>query len=204
MESIGEASANRARLISIGKFERVLVEGSTDPSGYSKEFAMEISERRAQVVEDALVKNKIPRAFISATGHGTDQLLVPTQRSTEREPRDRNAEIIIVDRWRWMPDWIAKLLCAGWSGCLATQEERAPCPTPPTRKSETVPTEPVKPYEQTWDPGYWHWDGSDFAWRNGAWARYDPHGPIGWLDGYWRSRPTGSSGPCVWVRAHSG
>lgn len=72
---------------------RVAVTGHTDTSG-SPDYNMALSQRRANVVRDALISSGVPAAAISATGVGEAGLLVQTPDGV-REPQNRRAEIAV-------------------------------------------------------------------------------------------------------------
>jgi outer membrane protein OmpA-like peptidoglycan-associated protein len=56
---------------------------------------MALSLRRANAVKDALVREGVPAAAITATGVGKAGLLVPTPDGV-REPQNRRVEIVIL------------------------------------------------------------------------------------------------------------
>ena len=72
---------------------RITATGHTDTTG-SPAYNMALSLRRANAVKDALVKEGVPAAAISATGVGEAQLLVKTGDGV-REPQNRRVEIVV-------------------------------------------------------------------------------------------------------------
>lgn len=70
---------------------RVEVRGHTDTSG-SAEFNEALSERRADLVAEELVRLGVPPSAITRIGAGETELLVQTSDGV-REPRNRRAEI---------------------------------------------------------------------------------------------------------------
>ncbi|MEO1013758.1 MAG: OmpA family protein [Pseudomonadota bacterium] len=71
----------------------VLVSGNTDTSG-NAEYNQRLSERRAQVVRDALIANGVPAGSISTEANGERNLAKPTPDGV-REPLNRRAEVVI-------------------------------------------------------------------------------------------------------------
>jgi hypothetical protein len=71
----------------------VTVGGYTDTSG-SAEHNLELSQRRAEVVADELLREGVPGTDIVTLGRGEDDLLVPTADGV-REPRNRRVEILV-------------------------------------------------------------------------------------------------------------
>ena len=69
----------------------ILVVGHTDTSG-SDRYNQKLSERRANVVANELVRNGIEPAMISAVGKGEQELLVQTGDGA-REPQNRRVEV---------------------------------------------------------------------------------------------------------------
>jgi OOP family OmpA-OmpF porin len=72
---------------------RVQVTGYADTVG-SPAMNVQLSNRRAKVVADALVKAGVPAAAISTTGDGETSLLVQTA-DQANEPRNRRVQIVI-------------------------------------------------------------------------------------------------------------
>jgi outer membrane protein OmpA-like peptidoglycan-associated protein len=69
----------------------VIVVGHTDTVG-ARNYNKKLSERRAAVVKDEMVRLGVPDDVITTEGRGFDDLLVPTGPGT-REPRNRRAVI---------------------------------------------------------------------------------------------------------------
>jgi outer membrane protein OmpA-like peptidoglycan-associated protein len=69
----------------------VLIVGHTDTVG-ARNYNKRLSERRAAVVKDEMVRLGVPDEAIATEGRGFDDLLVPTGPGT-REPRNRRAVI---------------------------------------------------------------------------------------------------------------
>ena len=67
--------------------------GHTDTVG-SAESNRQLSQQRAQVVADELIRQGVPAADISTVGRGEEDLLVPTADGVA-EPRNRRVEIIV-------------------------------------------------------------------------------------------------------------
>ena len=76
-----------------GGTPQVTVTGYTDTSG-SADHNLELSERRAEVVADELVREGVPATDIVTIGRGEEDLRVPTADGV-REARNRRAEIIV-------------------------------------------------------------------------------------------------------------
>jgi outer membrane protein OmpA-like peptidoglycan-associated protein len=76
-----------------GGTPQVTVTGYTDTSG-SAAHNLELSQRRAEVVADELVRNGVPATDIVTIGRGEEDLRVPTADGV-REARNRRAEIIM-------------------------------------------------------------------------------------------------------------
>lgn len=74
-----------------GGVSRITVTGHADRSG-SDAYNMGLSQRRANAVRDALVREGVPANQISTTARGESQPLVPTPDGV-REPQNRRAEI---------------------------------------------------------------------------------------------------------------
>jgi hypothetical protein len=76
-----------------GGTPQVTVTGYTDTSG-SAAHNLELSQRRAEVVADELVREGVPATDIVTIGRGEEDLRVPTADGV-REARNRRAEIIV-------------------------------------------------------------------------------------------------------------
>ena len=72
---------------------RITVSGNADTWG-DNAYNTALSQRRAEAVRDALVKDGVNQASITVVGHGEDALPVST-RDGVREPKNRRAEIIV-------------------------------------------------------------------------------------------------------------
>lgn len=88
--SLIREAANRARA---GNINRVRVEGNTDTSG-SATYNMALSQRRANVVRDALIANGVPANTIETVAFGQTNLAKPTPDGV-REPLNRRTEVRI-------------------------------------------------------------------------------------------------------------
>ena len=73
--------------------EVVIAVGHTDSIG-SDAYNQRLSERRAEAVRQALVKEGLTAGAISTVGRGKTQPLVPTADGV-REPQNRRAEIVL-------------------------------------------------------------------------------------------------------------
>ena len=91
------------------------------------------------------------------------------------------------------------LAAALLTGCATVRENAGVCQSPPPLRNEVIPTAPPAEFTQTWQPGYWDWNGSTYAWRDGRWIK-SQGGSNQWLRGFW-DRPV-TPGPCVWNPAH--
>jgi hypothetical protein len=76
-----------------GGTPQVSVTGYTDTSG-SAAYNLELSQRRAEVVANELMREGVPATDIVTLGRGEEDLLVPTADGV-REPRNRRVEIIV-------------------------------------------------------------------------------------------------------------
>ena len=76
-----------------GGTPQITVTGYTDTSG-SAAHNLELSQRRAEVVADELVREGVPATDIVTIGRGEEDLRVPTADGV-REARNRRAEIIM-------------------------------------------------------------------------------------------------------------
>jgi len=72
---------------------RVSVTGFTDTEG-SVQYNQMLSQRRANAVKNALVKNGIPAQSVTVTGDGETGLLVPTADQTRNE-KNRRVQIVV-------------------------------------------------------------------------------------------------------------
>jgi outer membrane protein OmpA-like peptidoglycan-associated protein len=72
---------------------RITATGHTDTSG-PEGYNMALSLRRANAVNDALVRDGVPAQAITVIGKGESQLLVPTGDNV-REPQNRRVEIVV-------------------------------------------------------------------------------------------------------------
>jgi outer membrane protein OmpA-like peptidoglycan-associated protein len=71
----------------------ISVVGHTDTVG-SKEFNLQLSNNRAAVVKDHLVRQGAEPAVIRTTSHGKENPLIPTEDNVN-EPRNRRVEVVI-------------------------------------------------------------------------------------------------------------
>jgi outer membrane protein OmpA-like peptidoglycan-associated protein len=76
-----------------GGTPQITVTGYTDTSG-SAAHNLELSQRRAEVVADELVREGVPATDIVTIGRGEEDLRVPTADGV-REARNRRAEIVV-------------------------------------------------------------------------------------------------------------
>jgi outer membrane protein OmpA-like peptidoglycan-associated protein len=74
------------------QYTRIDVDGNTDTSG-TPQYNMGLSERRARVVANELVRDGVPQSAISMHAFGDTKLLVPTGPGV-REPQNRRVEIV--------------------------------------------------------------------------------------------------------------
>jgi hypothetical protein len=72
---------------------RIVVTGHTDTAG-SAAYNMELSQRRAEVVANELIRRGVSATDIATLGRGEEDLLVPTADGVS-EPRNRRVEILI-------------------------------------------------------------------------------------------------------------
>ncbi len=70
----------------------VHIEGHTD-SSYTDTYNQQLSERRAQVVRNALVQRGIEANRLIVTGFGESQLLFPEETTEEEKSRNRRVEV---------------------------------------------------------------------------------------------------------------
>jgi hypothetical protein len=92
--------------------------------------------------------------------------------------------------------WRAVLCVFAVAGCA----DRDPCATAPRVKSETIPLPPVSEDQLIWQPGHWDWNGSDYSWHEGKYARMEPGQSNMWVPGWWELPKDSRS--CVWNPAH--
>lgn len=85
------------------------------------------------------------------------------------------------------------------AGCDTVNENTGACPVPPPLQAETRPKPPVSEDTQIWQPGHWDWNGSTYAWREGAWIKQGTGSNL-WMDGHWARDH--APAPCYWVPAH--
>ncbi|HVJ36067.1 MAG TPA: OmpA family protein [Terriglobia bacterium] len=128
LDSTAEATISSAKQ----EFDRtgsahVAIVGHTDTSG-SADFNQRLSERRAKVVTDALVKLGVPQSAISASAVGESDLAVETGPNV-REAQNRRTEINIV-----APPPVAA----------------APAPAPETPVAAAPPPASPPPEEKRW------------------------------------------------------
>lgn len=69
---------------------------------------------------------------------------------------------------------------------------------PPTPRVEVVPPLPPGRVE-TWQPGYWHWNGAEYVWVAGHYVDAPRRGAV-WIPGRWEQRPQG----WVYIAGHWG
>lgn len=86
-----------ARQLKLYSDAEVHVEGHTD-SSYTEEYNQRLSEQRAQVVRDALVRRGIDSKRIAAQGFGETRLLFPDEANVEEKAKNRR-----VDVWFYIP-----------------------------------------------------------------------------------------------------
>jgi hypothetical protein len=72
---------------------RIVVTGHTDTTG-SAAYNLELSQRRADVVANELIRRGVPATDIETVGRGEEDLLVPTADGVS-EPRNRRVEIVV-------------------------------------------------------------------------------------------------------------
>ena len=66
---------------------------------------------------------------------------------------------------------------------------------PPAPQAEVVGPPPAPGH--AWTRGYYHWNGREYVWQPGQWAR-PPRQHARWVDGHWRQTPRG----WTWVPGH--
>jgi len=72
---------------------RITVAGHADSSGNGA-YNVTLSQRRAEAVREALIRDGVNQATISVAAKGEQQLMVSTQDGM-REPKNRRVEIIV-------------------------------------------------------------------------------------------------------------
>jgi hypothetical protein len=72
---------------------QIVVTGHTDTTG-SAAYNLALSERRAAMVADELIRRGVPATDIVTVGRGEEDLLVPTADGVN-EPRNRRVEIVV-------------------------------------------------------------------------------------------------------------
>jgi hypothetical protein len=69
---------------------------------------------------------------------------------------------------------------------------------PPAPRVEVIPVAPGPADVWVWRPGHWRWNGADYVWQRGHYARRIRAG-ADWIPGHWDATP---SGHYVWVGGH--
>jgi hypothetical protein len=92
------------------------------------------------------------------------------------------------------------LLAGGLSACDTVRDNAGACPVPPALRADIRPKPPVSEQEQVFQPGYWEWNGTSYAWREGSWVKKGPGVTGLWMDGYWKRDKVPQ--PCYWIPAH--
>ncbi|MGH6895105.1 MAG: OmpA family protein [Geminicoccaceae bacterium] len=88
-----QAVADAANAYQAAGAARVVVTGYTDTAG-SAAYNLQLSERRADMVADELIRRGVPATDITTVGRGEEDLLVPTADGVS-EPRNRRVEIVV-------------------------------------------------------------------------------------------------------------
>jgi hypothetical protein len=71
---------------------------------------------------------------------------------------------------------------------------------PPPPRVETIPVLPPSEVNvETWQPGYWRWNGAEYTWISGHYMAA-PHPRAVWIPGRWEQRSRG----WVYVQGHWG
>ena len=83
--------ATAAQAITAGHYSQIKITGHTDTVG-TVQYNIKLSYRRADAVEQELVRDGVPAADIAVDGKGKSDLLVPTADGV-REPKNRRAVI---------------------------------------------------------------------------------------------------------------
>jgi OOP family OmpA-OmpF porin len=90
---VASASSAVKQTLASATGSHVKVIGYSDTTG-SNDAAQRLSERRAAMVRDELVRGGVDAAKIETEGRGKSELAVPTSDRT-REPRNRRVRIVI-------------------------------------------------------------------------------------------------------------
>jgi OOP family OmpA-OmpF porin len=86
---VGEAAtAARSRRVA-----RVTVAGHADTFGDTA-YNQALSQRRAEMVKDALTRDGVNQALVAVVAHGESELMVSTK-DRMREPKNRRVEIVV-------------------------------------------------------------------------------------------------------------
>jgi hypothetical protein len=94
---------------------------------------------------------------------------------------------------------LALAVGAGALASAAYAQDVVYIPTaPPTPRVETVPPPPPGRVE-TWQPGYWQWNGAGYVWVGGRYVETPRRGAV-WIPGRWEHRPQG----WIYVAGHWG
>ncbi len=89
---------------------------------------------------------------------------------------------------------LAGVVLAGTLGAPLAMAQGYPPPPPP--RYERIPPPPGGAY--TWRPGYWNWNGRQYAWVGGGYV-VRRQGYHAWAPGAWGHGPDGRP---VWRPAH--
>ena len=90
----GEAVVHEAAMLAkANPNARITVAGHADTFGNGP-YNATLSQRRAEAVREALLRDGVSQAQINVIGHGEDHLLVSTKDGV-REPKNRRVEIIV-------------------------------------------------------------------------------------------------------------
>jgi len=85
------------------------------------------------------------------------------------------------------------LTASGWAQDRVIVIHTAP---PPPREEQIAP-QPPEHADWSWHPGYYRWDGSQYAWVAGHYEQAPrPHST--WVEGHWVER----DGGWVWAEGH--
>jgi hypothetical protein len=106
---------------------QITVTGHTDTVGAAA-YNLELSQRRAEMVADELIRRGVPATDIVTIGRGEEDLLVPTADGVD-EPRNRRVEIVV---------------------------PQAPPPAPVAREVEPEAGPEARPFRFTVGPLYGH------------------------------------------------
>ncbi len=96
-----------------------------------------------------------------------------------------------------LPVRLAVALALLLAGSPAADAQGPPLQAPPPPRYQAVPPPPGPPGGSAWRPGYWHWNGRTYVWRNGRYL-HAPHPYAAWVPGRWVPR----RGRWVWVPGH--